>query len=567
MRLEATMPRSYLSSRHWRLECLEDRSVPSAASVIDLPDVQVETNTAAQTHLLVAFKPGQPPVALPGTTIGQSFDLVSGLYQVDLDGATLEEALAEYRADPRVATAEPDFSLTVSWAPNDPRFGEQYHLRNIGQKTGTAGADIHAAAGWDTIVNVQRLPIAVFDSGIDYTHPDLYQNIWLNQREIPASRRANLTDVNRDGMITFRDLNDPINVGPGKITDLNKNGYIDAGDLLKPMTKNAQGADTGAGGWSDGVSQDGDKYVDDLVGWNFVNNTNDPFDNYGHGTHISGILGASGNNGTGVSGTLWMGQLVGVKFINGTGAGAISWYVSGLEYALAKGIKLSNNSWNDSGYTQILFDAMRNARLKGHLFVAAAGNQGRDADVKPMYPAAFNLDNVVSVAASDRNDKLVSWSNYGVKSVDVAAPGVEILSTNPNKNYGLRSGTSMATPQVTAVIAMVWVLRPEWTYQQVINWVLSTADRVPSLTGKVASGRLNLAAAVKVPPRTATQPPTVRPASINPPVTPSGASLPSALVTEFVAPNESSQVVGLFSFVDEDKKDLDEVFTRMASNR
>jgi serine protease len=374
--------------------------------------------------------------------------------------------------------------------------------------------------------------------------------------------------VDRDGLITFRDLNNPINIGPGKITDLNGTGFIDAGDVLKPMVKDNLGNDTGAGGWANGVSEDKDKYVDDLVGWNFVNNTNDPFDDYGHGTHVAGTLGAMGNNGVGVAGVAWQAQLVPVKFLNSSGAGAISWAIAGIEWAVSKGIKISNNSWNDSSYTQILYDAVRNARAKGHIFVAAAGNQNRDADLNPAYPAGFNLDNVVSVAATDRSDKRASFSNYGKTSVDIAAPGVDVLSTNPNKNYGNRSGTSMSTPQVAGVMAMVWALRPEWTYQQVINWVLSTADRVPALAGKVASGRLNAAAAVKVPPRNGPQPPLVRAASVTVTSAPAAsAPRPSAYLAEFVAAPTPGYVVDVLALLEEGKKGKDGPFTRAFSNR
>ncbi|MFO0844920.1 MAG: S8 family peptidase [Gemmataceae bacterium] len=558
------MPRP--TSRRFNVERLEDRCVPTA-SVVDLPQVQVDPSQASSSHLLVQFRPGYQPVALPGTTVGRSYDLVPGLYQIDLAGTTLDQALAGYRADPRVATAEPDFALTASWVPNDPRFGEQWYLRNPAKTAGTA-ADIRAADGWGTIVNAQRVPIAVMDSGIDYTHPDLYLNIWLNQGEIPASRRAKLTDVDRDGLITFRDLNNPINIGPGKITDLNGTGYIDAGDVLKPMTKDASGNDTGAGGWADGASQDKDKYVDDLVGWNPTKNNNNPFDDYGHGTHVAGTLGAVGNNGVGVAGVAWQAQLVAVKFLNSSGAGSIGWFIDGLEWALAKGIKISNNSWNDSGYTQILYDAVRNARAKGHIFVAAAGNQNRDADLNPAYPAGFNLDNIVSVAATDRNDNKASFSNYGKTSVDIAAPGVDVLSTNPNKAYGNRSGTSMATPQVTGVLALVWALRPEWTYQQVINWVLSTADRVPGLAGKLASGRLNAAAAVKVPPRNGPQPPLVRatPVTVAAAAT-SSTPRPSEYFTGFVASQAPGYVGDVLALLEGVKKGKDGPFTQALSNR
>jgi subtilisin family serine protease len=497
-------------------------------------------------HILVRFQAADDPIALQGTTLGQSFALVPGLYEVRLTpGISVDQALNAYRRDPRVELAEPDSLLGASWQPNDSRFREQWNLRNTGQLTGTVGADVHAASAWDVTVAARRIPVAVIDSGIDYKHPDLYLNIWVNQREIPATRRGNLVDIDRDGLITFRDLNNPQNQGFNKITDLNKNGYIDAGDLLTPMGKTVSGADSGQGGWADGLSQDGDRYIDDLCGWNSNAGTNNPFDDFGHGSHIAGIVGAIGNNGVGVTGISWQVPLVPVKFLNQSGAGTISQFIAGLEWALSKGFKLSNNSWTDSGYTPILFEAVSRARAAGHIFVAAAGNNGRNTDVTPVYPANFALDNVVSVTATDRNDRLASFANWGKTSVDIAAPGVDILSTTPWNRYGIRGGTSMAAPHVTGVIAMIWALRPEWSYRQVINWMLQTADRLPSLDGKVASGRLNAAAAVRVPPRSAplSAAGLVIPGPTQPTSTPGGAILITS-VERTPAPGGSIWLIG-----------------------
>lgn len=392
-------------------------------------------------------------------------------------------------------------TLVTAWVPNDASFADQWNLRNTGQKSGTVAADVNAARAWDVTTGSRRFSVAVMDSGIDYKHPDLYQNVWLNQKEIPASRRANLTDVDRDGLITFRDLNDARNQGVGKITDLNANGYIDGGDVLQRMTRDGAGNDSGRGGWADGLSQDGDRFVDDLIGWNFVNNTNNPFDDYGHGTHVAGTIGAMGNNNVGVAGVAWNVQLVPVKFFDNNGRGTIQQFIAGLDWALAKGIKVSNNSWVDASNSPELAAALTRAQNVGHVVVSAAGNGKRNLDPAPVYPAGFTNDNLVVVAATDRNDQLAGFSNYGVGSVDIAAPGVDVTSTTSWGRYGTRTGTSMATPQVTGAVALVWTLRPEWTYRQVISWVMATADRLPGLAGKVASGRLDLAAAVRVPPR------------------------------------------------------------------
>jgi len=405
---------------------------------------------------------------------------------------------------PGFVASEPSPTAELAWTPNDQLFSSQWHLNNTGQGGGIAGADIHATQAWSVVTMARRVTVAVLDTGIDYTHPDLYQNIWINQAEIPASRLKNLVDVYREGFLSMRALNHPTNQGVGKIRDLNGNGYIDAGDLLRPMIKDANGNDTGQGGWADGVDQERNGYVDDLVGWNFVTNTNNPFDDHGHGSHVAGLIGATGNNGTGVAGVAWNVQLVALKMFDSQGRGYMNGFVAGLDYSIAKGIRLANCSWMDTTYLPSSADAVARAQKAGILLVVAAGNQARNTDTSPVYPAGYKSDNILSVAATDNRDQLASFSNFGTKSVAIAAPGVGIVSTNSWGRYGTRSGTSMAAPQVAGAAALVWALRPEWTHQQMINWLKQTATRLSSLTGKVASGRLDLAAAVRVPPRTST---------------------------------------------------------------
>jgi serine protease len=370
---------------------------------------------------------------------------------------------------------------TLAWTPNDAQFPSQPALPTI-----------DAPKAWGTTVTA-RVPVAVVDTGIDYTHPDLYLNVWLNPGEIPAAVRARLLDADGDGRITFRDLNDARNQGTGKITDRNGNGFIDGADVLRPIA---------LGGWADGVSNNGDGYVDDLVGWNFVRNTNDPYDDHGHGTHISGIIGAVGNNGVGVAGVAWNAQLMALKTFDARGIGDSRWSVAAVDYAANLGAKVVNASWVIGGSSPSLAAAIDRARLKNVVVVAAAGNSGANIDVTAAYPANSPAANVITVGAVDAAGNLAKYSNYGAKNVDLTAPGSNILSTNPGKSYGYRTGTSMATPFVSGALALVWGLRPEWTYRQVIDQVLNTVDRLPALSGKVASGgRLNLAAAVNVPPR------------------------------------------------------------------
>jgi subtilisin family serine protease/subtilisin-like proprotein convertase family protein len=485
------MPRRHL---HPTLEVLEDRSLLSTGMVL---------GAATPDDILVQFRTSTPQ-ALPGTSLGTPLSLVPGLYDVRLTaGQTVAQALAAYRADPDVIAAQPDNVLNTASLPNDPKFSQQWSLRNTGQQGGTPGADIHATRAWDVTTGTNSVVVAVMDSGIDYTNQDLYQNIWINQAEIPKSRLKNLVDVDGDGYISFADLNNPINQGPGKITDLNHNGIIDAGDILVPMVLDSQGHDTGQGGWAyPGNTQDGDTaHPNDFIGWNFVTNTNNPYDDFGHGTPVAGVIAAQGNNNVGVAGVDWHASLMAVKFISAQGNGTVADFIAGLNYAVAHGAKISNNSWTGATNDPFLEQAIQNAQSHGDIFVAAAGNNGSNNDTNPDYPSSFPLDNIVSVAATDNYDRLAGFSNYGAHSVSLAAPGVNILSTMPENGYANLTGTSMSTPLVTGVLALVWEQHPSWTYQQVIQQVLSTVDPLPALAGKtISGGRLDAAKAVEAPP-------------------------------------------------------------------
>ncbi len=239
--------------------------------------------------------------------------------------------------------------------------------------------------------------------------------------------------------------------------------------------------------WANGVDNDGNGKVDDLIGWDFVNNDNDPYDDNSHGTHVAGTIGAMGNNALGVAGVNWKVQLAALKFLGANGSGYTSAAVAALNYAVATGIRITNNSWGGGGYSTALANAIASARAAGHIFVAAAGNSSNNNDATPQYPASYGFDNVIAVAAMDRYGNLASYSNYGATSVDLAAPGTSIVSTVPG-GYASYSGTSMATPHVTGTVALVWSANPTLTYSDVIARVLNNVHVAQAFTGKVATG-------------------------------------------------------------------------------
>jgi subtilisin family serine protease len=381
----------------------------------------------------------------------------------------------------------------VAVTPNDPSFASQYALTKIS-----------ATSAWNVSTGSMKTVVGTVDTGIDYNHSDLYLNIWVNQAEIPdfwytkssASSttfdrkvyKSQVKDVDGDGLLTFRDFNASQNAG--LIWDNNGDGRIDAGDLLRPMSQ---------GGWNSGSTRDGDTaHPDDFFGWNFVTNTNDPYDDNGHGTHVAGIIGATGNNGVGVAGVNWNVQIMALKFLGADGTGSVAGAVSALDYSIAHGAFVTNHSWSmGNSYWQPLYDAMSRARAAGQIIVAAAGNNSGNNDTTPAYPASFNLSNVIDVAATTSSDTLASFSNYGPNTVAIAAPGNGILSTYTGNRYMTMSGTSMATPFVTGAAALLHSLHPTWSASQVISQVLSSADSLTSLTGKDVGGRrLDLAKAV-----------------------------------------------------------------------
>ncbi|MFO0914559.1 MAG: Ig-like domain-containing protein [Pirellulales bacterium] len=351
----------------------------------------------------------------------------------------LDASLAEWSVDPLVLHAEPDYKITsAATIPNDPNFGQQWHLNNVGQGGGFADADVDAPEAWDLLTGSSSVVVAVIDGGVDYLHPDLAANIWHNTAE--------------------------------------QNGVA-------------------------GVDDDGNGYVDDFVGIDTISGDSDPMDENGHGTHVAGILGAVGNNLLGVTGLAWNVKIMPLRFLSGSGIGTVSAAVEALNYITMMkteygvNIVASNNSWGGGGYSNVLQDAIRRSIDAGIVFVAAAGNDQLNNDEIPHYPSSYPLDGIISVGATDNQDFPAAFTNYGVNSVDIGAPGVGILSTERGGQYGLRSGTSMATPLVSAAVALLRASRPSATVAEVKAALLAGADPAPDLEGYFGGGRLNLAGA------------------------------------------------------------------------
>ncbi len=234
----------------------------------------------------------------------------------------------------------------------------------------------------------------------------------------------------------------------------------------------------------------------DIAGYDFVHNDGLPFDDHSHGTHTSGTVGAVGGNGKGVSGVNQRVSIMGLKFLSAEGSGSTADAIRAIDYAVDHGAKVLSNSWGGKGDdgNRALFDAIDRAKAKDVLFIAAAGNDGTDNDAaNPSYPAGFDNDNLISVAATDRNDRLAYFSNFGKRTTHLAAPGVGVLSTVAGGGYKSMDGTSMACPHVAGAAALVWSKNPTWTYKQVKNALMSSVDLVPSLASKtVTGGRLNV---------------------------------------------------------------------------
>ena len=379
------------------------------------------------------------------------FEVIGGLGMtgqvlIEIPGADIDTVCAWLGSDPGIAYFEPDAVQAVQLLPDDSSFSSLWGMHNTGQTGGTSDADIDAPEAWDITTGSSDVVVAVIDTGIDYEHPDLAANVWVNPGETP----------------------------------------------------------------DDGIDNDGNGYIDDVHGWDFAYDDSDPMDGDGHGTHVSGTIGAVGDNAKGVAGVNWTVRLMALKFLNDHGSGSTADAILATNYAtmmkLDYGVNIvaTNNSWGGGGYSSALRDAIQAGGDAGILFVAAAGNGGNDGigddnDVSPHYPSNYDLDCIISVAATNHNDQRAGFSNYGESSVDLAAPGVSIYSTLPGSNYGEGDGTSMASPHVAGAVGLLAASDPAATAPAIRSAILTGVDPVASMAGiSVTGGRLNVYQAMQI---------------------------------------------------------------------
>lgn len=359
-------------------------------------------------------------------------------------GADHSRALGILRRDPAARFAEPNWIHTHDGTvPNDPSFGQLWSLNNVGQPINDSpgsvvDADIDAPEAWDRNTGSGTVFVGVIDQGIDINHQDLV------------------------GVVG----------NPGEVAD--------------------------------GLDNDGNGFVDDVYGWDFVNDDNTVYDGHGpketladsHGTHVSGTIGAVGNNGAGVVGVNWSVRLISAKFL-GVAGGTTADAIKAVDYFTdlkARGVNIvaTNNSWGGGGFSQALRDAIERAGAADILFVAAAGNSSSDNDVTPHYPSSYDNASIVAVASFNRFDALSGFSSFGATSVDVAAPGSTVLSTTPRNTYSYFSGTSMATPHVSGLCALLKSQNSRMSAASIKGRIMSTVVPTPALAGKCLSGgRIN----------------------------------------------------------------------------
>jgi len=366
---------------------------------------------------------------------------ISGMEQWKLPaGMNVQKAVQQLRNDPNVEYAEPNYRRYLRAVPNDPGFTQQWGLQNTGQPVkgvvGVPGADMGLTTAWATQTGSRGVVVAVIDDSIDINHPDLAANIWIN---------------------------------PGEIA-------------------------------GDGIDNDGNGFIDDVNGWDFLNNdanpSADPGTGQGHGTEVAGCIGAVGNNGVGITGVNWNVSIMPLKF----GLDVAS-EVAAFDYAIANGATIINASFGGPGPgSQAERDAVQRLQNAGILLVVAAGNNDGDNDRVPDAPSGYPNANILSVAGSESSDNVISWSNYGATSVDVAAPGKNIYTSSSPNGYIFSDGTSFSSPYVAGIAALLKAQYPAATYQELKGRIIASVTPVASMRGLLSSaGRADAGVALTVP--------------------------------------------------------------------
>jgi len=428
---------------------MEDKKKAKTAEDISLSET---TRSLGAPEILVKFKSGVSQDAIDRLTaerndrVEDRIENADGWEAIDdFDNADAATLVKEYQQLPEVEYAEPNYEINLDEAeagplepilPRDPQFNDQWALANSGQRGGKKGADISATLAWARTTGSDDVVVAVLDTGVDYNHEDLTENMW---------RRP---------------------------------------EKMAPYHDNELGT------------------IDDEFGFNAIDGS-DPMDDNGHGTHCAGIIGAEGENEVGIAGVNWTVQIMPLKFMNASGSGSTKDAIEAINYVIDRkkagvNVRIISASWGSTQKSRALGDVIRKAYENDILFVAAAGNSSVNNDRTPHYPSSYDSPNVVSVAALDRHDALASFSNWGVKSVAIAAPGVEILSTWLGNEYEEKSGTSMATPVVSGVAALILAEHPEMSVDDLKKKLLASTDPIAALKGKtVTAGRINAAKALE----------------------------------------------------------------------
>lgn len=342
---------------------------------------------------------------------------------------TSDNDIESLKRNPSIEYTEPNYFYRAELRPSDKFYSSQWGLKNVGQKDtdgriGKVDFDINIERAWDVTTGSSQVVVAVIDTGVSYKNKDLAPNAWVNEKEMSGKS---------------------------------------------------------------GIDDDQNGYVDDVYGYDFVNEDGEPLDDQGHGSHCAGTIGARGNNDIGMAGINWQVRIMPVKFLSDEGSGTLAGALESIRYAVDNGAKVLSNSWGGGSFSQALEDAIKYTNSKGALFVASAGNDGEDSDEYPHYPSGYDVPNVVSVAALNNAGQVSDWSNFGLKTVHVAAPGENILSIALG-TYDSWSGTSMATPFVSGIAALSLSRNMNLTGVQLKAKIMGSVRKVDSVKDKVITG-------------------------------------------------------------------------------